>query len=279
MTKILVVGDWHGNHPWAKKIIDVAHAEKIDKIIQVGDFGVWPGKEGKEYLLILSRFLVKKKTSLYFVPGNHEDFNQIDEWNETLPKNQDGHIEVEPNLFYAGKVNKWTWNNKVFASVGGAVSIDRKWRKLNESWWKQEQLTNEEEREAKELGQVDYLFTHDCPSAHPYKSLKTDIDSDIHRQKMTRIAMELKPEIWFHGHMHQYKKYFFDYRTGYSRVYGLDADSKASINPRLNWHTVVLDADTGEVNHIDKHFNWHAKSFWFDKKHETKTCTVCSPHE
>jgi Icc-related predicted phosphoesterase len=267
MSEILICGDWHGNHVWAKKIIEVAHAEGFNKIIQVGDFGVWPGKEGREYLLILSRFLMKKKVNLYFVPGNHEDYNQIDEWNETLPKNRDGHIEVEPNLFYAGKVNSWEWEGKKFASVGGAYSIDRKWRRLNESWWRQETLTDEEENAAVDLGKVNYLFSHDCPSYHPFKHLKVDYDSEIHRQRMTRIGKALQPYIWFHGHMHDSKEYPFDHQQGVTKVYALDADNNASDIPRLNRHTKVLNTDLDEVYNVDKLFNWYGREFYFDRKH------------
>lgn len=276
MSKILVAGDWHMNHVWAKSIIDVAHAEGIDKIVQVGDFGVWPGPEGKDYMQILSRYLVKRGIKLYFVPGNHEDYNQIDEWCTTLPKNEDGHIEVEPNLFYAGKVNAWTWEGKRFASVGGAVSIDKKWRKLNESWWQQETLSSQEELDAQNLGKVDFLFTHDCPHIHPFVGLKHDIESEIHRYTMTKVGRALQPEFWFHGHMHWYKEYRFDHRNGITRVFGLDADSKASKYPTLPGHTRVLDTDTHEVYSIDKHFNWWSRAFYFDRQHQKNQCSICN---
>lgn len=276
MSRLLIAGDWHGNHVWAKKIIDVAHAEDIDKMIQVGDFGVWPGAEGKDYLKILSRYLVKRDVKLYFVPGNHEDYNQIDEWTRSLPRNEDGHIEVEPNLFYAGKVNAWTWEGKRFASVGGAVSIDKKWRKLNESWWQQETLSSQEELAAINLGKVDYLFTHDCPSSHPFVGLKNDVESDIHRYTMTKIGRALQPEFWFHGHMHWFKEYLFEHQKGITQVFGLDADSKASKWPELPRHTRVLDTDLDDVYAINKHFNWWAKSFYFDQQHEKNSCTICN---
>lgn len=272
MSKILVAGDWHGNYVWAKKIIDVAVAEEIDTIIQVGDFGVWPGPQGKEYLLILSRYLVKnsKKTGrnikLVFLPGNHEDYNQIDQWMIDIEPNEDGHREIEPHLFYAGKVNAWVWENKCFGVVGGAVSIDRKSRKLNESWWKQEILTPEEIHKAKNLGQIDYLFTHDCPTMHPFNFLIDHLDSSIHRQFMTEIALELKPEAWFHGHYHYPAQYSFYHGIGSAQVYSLDADGGAAYDPSLKRHTVVLDVGSGVVSSIDKLFNWHAKKFYFDGK-------------
>lgn len=272
MSKILVMGDIHGNWQWAKKIIDVAVAENIDKLVQVGDFGVWPGPMGKEYLLIMSRHLVKRskklgrQINLYFLPGNHEDYNQIDQWMIDIEPNEDGHREIEPNLFYTGKVNSWQWENKRFASVGGAVSIDRRSRKLNESWWAQEVLTPEEVDKAKDLGRVDYLFTHDCPTMNPFNFLINHLDSAIHRQFMTEIAFELKPEAWFHGHYHYPAQYSFYHGVGSTQVYSLDADSIAAYDPSLKRHTVVLDVESGVVSSIDKLFNWHAKKFYFEER-------------
>lgn len=276
MSKILVAGDWHGSHPWAKKIIEAASAEEIDKIIQVGDFGVWPGKSGEEYLDILSRALVKQNVKLYFVPGNHEDFNQIDEWNRTIEPDINGHRKIRDNLFYAGKVNAWTWEGKRFASVGGAVSIDRQWRKENETWWPQEQLTALEETKAKDLGKVDYLFTHDAPVDVPLSYLKKDEDSQAHRYTMTKIGRALRPNLWFHGHYHRKMEYSFYHDDGETNVFGLDADPQGSKDPQLYNHAAVLDTDTNEVSYIRKHFNWWAKKFWFHKKHDMETCVVCN---
>jgi len=275
MSKYLICGDWHGNHQWAKKIIEVAEAEEISKILQVGDFGVWPGNEGKEYLDILSRSLIKRNVRLYFVPGNHEDYNQIDEWTTTLPKNEDGHIEVRENLFYAGKVNAWTWEGKRFASVGGAVSIDKYRRKENVSWWPQEELTALEETRAKDLGRVDYLFTHDSPNTLPFTFLKSDQASEAHRYTMTKIGLAIRPKLWFHGHYHKHAEYKFWHEDGETNVFSLDADSRASINPQLDYHTAVLDTEYDNVFYIRKHFNWWAKAFYFDRKHNKDKCIVC----
>jgi hypothetical protein len=270
MSKILVAGDWHGNLEWAKRIIDVAVAEGIERLYQVGDFGVWPEPQGKEYLLGLSRYLVKQnkksKIDLFFTPGNHEDYNQIDQWVRTIEPNEDGHLDIMPHIFYAGKVNAWTWEGKRFASVGGAVSIDRRSRRLNESWWPQEALTQEEIEQAKNLGEVDYLFTHDSPSQHPFNFLINHIESDIHRQHMTMIARPLEPKVWFHGHYHYYAEYPFSHRHGTTRVYSLDADSRAAMYPSLIKHTAVLDIQTGDVYSIDKQFNWPGRKYYFDRK-------------
>lgn len=269
MSDILIAGDWHGHHQWAKKILDVAFAEKIEKVIQVGDFGVWHGLFGREYLLILSRHLVKlnkkQKIDLYFLPGNHEDYNIIDDWMVDIAPNEDGHREVEPHIFYTGKVNSWQWEDKKFAVVGGAYSIDRKWRKLNESWWPQELLTDSEVEQAVAIGKVDYMFSHDAPTAHPFRNLKNILESELHRRQVNTAALALQPDVWFHGHYHDYAEYEFYHATGTTKVFSLDADGHASYDPSLIKHTAVLDTESGSVYSINKEFNWFSKKFYFDK--------------
>lgn len=268
MTELLIAGDWHGNHPWAKKVLNVALDRDIDTVVQVGDFGIWPGHMGEEYLNILSRYLMKiqkkhnKNIRLVFVPGNHEDWNQIDSW-DMSKVNEDGHLEIRPHIFYAGKVNIWTWHNKRFASAGGAYSIDRKRRTPNIDWWKQEEFTNADLYMLKNLpdaGKIDYLFTHDAPTSIPMPGLIPDVNSDLHRQMMNRVGSFLRPSVWFHGHYHYNTgEYGFRHSEGYSSVYGLDADDHASAFHRagaeqhnlLKLHTAILNVETGEVDSIE----------------------------
>lgn len=252
MTKYLIAGDWHMNHVWAKKVIDKAVKYNIDKIIQVGDFGIWPGPEGEEYLNILSHYLVKRNINLYFLPGNHEDWNQIDSWVDRYPYNIDGHQEIRKNLFYTGKVNSWIWHDKVFAVVGGATSIDKKFRIPQKSWWPQEALNSEELLKAKKIGKVDYLFTHDTSNQHPFNWLMNDLSSEMHREYLTEVGKALRPFMWFHGHYHMYQEYGFSHKDGWTAVYSLDADDKACQNKSLAMQNNIVEFDsfTGIVTRI-----------------------------
>jgi len=240
--KILIAGDWHGYTDWAIKVVELASRNNIQTIFQLGDFGWWPGQGGIKYKNALSQCLIDSYVKLYWLPGNHEWYDDIDEFPNRFNASPKGFYEVAPNMFYMGKVNTWTWRNKKFAVVGGAVSIDREFRRIHESWWPQEQLTDEEVEKAKCLGKIDYLFTHDCPQAHPFQHLVPDVESEIHRRKMTGIARKLDPMLWFHGHMHIPAKYPFD---GRCTVYSLDCDDST-----MRDHVKILDVDSGEVTDI-----------------------------
>ena len=52
--RILVAGDWHGDQAWAlnviKRVPELLAAERTRLVLQLGDFGIWPGRDGQRYL-------------------------------------------------------------------------------------------------------------------------------------------------------------------------------------------------------------------------------------
>ena len=79
--RIGVAGDWHGNTTWAtravRKIAALLPADGTRVILHLGDFGIWPGSGGREYLSRLDAALAAADAELSFVDGNHEDFAQL----------------------------------------------------------------------------------------------------------------------------------------------------------------------------------------------------------
>jgi hypothetical protein len=94
------------------------------------------------------------------------------------------------------------------------------------SWWPQEQITDAEIAGVR--GPADYLFTHDCSNATPWRErLKPDFESQIHRQRIDTVLQEAKPKMHFHGHMHT--KYDWHNRVGgdkWTHTFGLDMDGE-----------------------------------------------------
>lgn len=241
--RVLVVGDTHGNLDWMCGVV-LPHAQEAgaDKIVQVGDFGfVWPG-ETERGLRELSLALEEAEIDLHFLPGNHEDFDQLELLTSRAEDfSSEGHVQLRPRVFYTGKVSAWEWAGVRCAAVGGATSIDRQWRVPGESWWPQEALTAEEAVAAKALGQVEVLFAHDAPVQNPF-SLIPDPDSLAHRQLITDVARVLRPEVWFHGHYHRFAQYSFGHSEGCAEVVGLDCDA-------TSWsrNMALLSLDAGVV--------------------------------
>jgi Icc-related predicted phosphoesterase len=243
--KYLIVGDVHGDLSFASRMVRVAKAHAIDTIIQVGDFGIWDHmEEGTYFLDTLNVNSVNRGVKWVFVPGNHENYDRLEEYSSRSDyvgsqfRTEEGFVQIRSNILYTQKVNKWTWDGVTFKAVGGAHSIDKDWRTPGKSWWPQETLTDDQLNWAAQLGEADVLLTHDCPTYAPFKHrLKNDPDSHIHRQKIDEVVNHTKAKIHFHGHMHDW----YDYTNHYGgKIYGLECNDDAMWNPYANIKNHVI---------------------------------------
>lgn len=234
--KIAVVGDTHANLDWlCNLVIPHALAEGCSKTFQVGDWGyIWSGDDAENNRLHkLDRVLAAAGLDLHFLPGNHENHDLLADYVGRVPVSSEGHHAIRPHILYTGRVSSWEWNGKKIAAVGGAVSIDRQWRQSHERttgqkiWWPQETLNPNEIREARALGLVDVLFTHDAPTSFPEGWLKQDLESTMNRQVITDIGRALRPKLLVHGHYHCSVTYPFRHEDGTCEVRGLDCDGSA----------------------------------------------------
>jgi len=215
MTRYMLVGDTHGNTGFWPHVFKLAKNVEADHIIQVGDFGVWPGKDGADYLNKIEKWAVKYGIDVTVVPGNHDDWDHI----LALPEDR----MIRPHVKVFGKVGMIESDGVKIGCVGGAISIDREWRIPHKSYWPQEAITEKDVAEAMELGPVDVLITHDSGSDLPEWPgfIKDDLWSEKNRNALTAIEDVLRPTAWVHGHYHR----ALDYRTRTGcKVIGLDSE-------------------------------------------------------
>lgn len=255
MSKIMVLGDVHGETKWLVNMINKASRMGVKKILQVGDFGIWTHEaEGHRFLDRANEELRKNGIKLYFVGGNHENWDHLNWHEKNGAKDWNGHTFIRSHILYTGRVNRWTWgekgSEKVFQAVGGAYSIDRRRRVVGKTLWLDEEIPDRvvyglEKADRK----CDYLFTHDGPTCLPYANLKPDADSQIHRQKMDRIGQATRPNLWFHGHYHKWMEYTFNHtqHTDYAFVYGLDRDYQFYSHVILDTETDDIETATGKI--------------------------------
>lgn len=252
MSKVMVLGDVHGNTNFATAAVRGSKVLGIKRIVQLGDFGLWDHqKDGVKFLDTLNESLRHNGVKMYVVGGNHENWDRWNWYTEHNPKDFHGFTYLRSHIRIAPKVFSWTWDGKKCLMVGGAVSIDKAWRRKDVSWWPNEVLTWDEVESAMQFSGVDYMFTHDCSNMTPWKTrLKPDLDSQIHRQQMDKVLRSVKPKMHFHGHMHE--RYEWENMVGdhngnsvFTSTYGLECDGMYN-----SWG--VLDIDTGE-------FNWRGK--------------------
>lgn len=229
MSKTMLLGDTHGNTAFAQRAVEIARALNCTRILQLGDFGYWEhlGPNGVSFLRKLNKTCEQQEVDFFWIDGNHENHPLL--WERYKPENEvEGKTfwPIRSRIFYIPRGTYWEWEGTTFLGMGGAVSIDREYRTPGESWWPEEQITQDDLDKIKDIKGVDILVTHDAPfnPLPPHFAYKMDPESDRHRQIMRKVLNHVKPEINFHGHYHHFHDTDHLREDGYTRVIGLDCD-------------------------------------------------------
>lgn len=209
-----LAGDWHANLPWALRALEEFANADIDTVYQVGDFGVWPGARGHRYLSSVNATCERLGIDLFVVPGNHEDYAQINAW----PVDEAGWI-IHPDLpmiRYAPRGHVWTDSGVSFGALGGAISIDKMLRIEGQTWWPEEDLTADEVERfianaAALPNRLDVMLTHDAPSGvrrggvtPSYLSPEIEHQARKFRLMLRDAADGAAPRWLVHGHWHMF---------------------------------------------------------------------------
>ena len=232
--RVLVAGDWHGNREWAlsviKRVPQLLAGEQTRLILQLGDFGIWPGTEGRRYLDSVSAVLDLVNAQLWFVDGNHEDFPQLARLAGGTVAG--GRVAVRPNVCHLQRGHRWQWHGRTWLACGGGVSLDKAGRTEGIDWWPQEEITSAQETAITASGHADVMVCHNCPSgvAHAFgrpPSWWAPADlarNDAHRERLQRIVDAVRPAHLMHGHLHRAYQRTCDFGYGAVQVTGLAAD-------------------------------------------------------
>lgn len=220
--RVFLAGDWHANAAWAAECIRAAADADCRVVLQLGDFGLWPGREDS-YLDGIDEAATGAGVQVWWIDGNHEDHDSLDRWRTTA--SADGLVAMRDNVVWASRGARWTWSGVRFGALGGAVSVDRFLRRPGVNWWPQEILTA---ADVERLGSdpLDVLATHAAPAAVAFPGrplpLPEAIVSDARRVRslLDEAVTRTRPRLVVHGHHHV--RYSTD-RPGY-RVEGLAHD-------------------------------------------------------
>lgn len=228
---IAVCGDWHGDLGYAEAAVRTAASAGANHIMQVGDFGFWPRTsldEGPGFLMRVEELLSELEIPLWWVDGNHEDFNVL----ETLPLDEHGRRPISHHVTHIPRGHRWTWEGHTWMGFGGAASVDRSTRTLGRSWFPQEYVTPEEVAAASRAGRVDVLVTHDAPFSVPFLRARLAGPSywpqeDVLRSNKNQLLLDdlvnaTQPRRVFHGHHHVY---YSDVTPRGTEVVGLDCNA------------------------------------------------------
>lgn len=240
--RIAVAGDWHGHTAWARRVVrECAEIGGVSLILQLGDFGVWPGRQGKRYLDQMEEVCAQYGVEVWFVDGNHEDFSQL----LSKPKDELGRGVVRPHLLHLPRGYRWTWDGRTWLALGGAASIDKALRHEGRDWWPEEELTREQAQAALEAGPADVMVCHDYPAKvkpqfgpRPAAWAVEDVlRSEAHSRLVQEVVDAVRPGYVLHGHLHRAYQRVVDMGWGEVEVTCIDCDGS-----NLNW--AYLDTQT-----------------------------------
>lgn len=207
--RIALVGDLHGNLVAARRVVEKV-ADHTKLLIQLGDFGFWPGRDGVRYVERLGRQLARYDCTLLFLDGNHDWHDGLN----ALPVDPVmGLRRITHQIWHIPRGESWVWDGVVWMALGGAVSVDKDGRTPGVDWWPQETVGAGDIEHAIARGRVDVMLTHDAPAGvvvpgiddRPDNggwSLEAIAESNAHREMLRAVVADVRPSRLWHGHYH-----------------------------------------------------------------------------
>ena len=257
--RICFVGDTHGVVDRMEAVVAEASWAGASTIIQVGDFGIWPlmahsrpETDGFEVLVaaMLERHGVER---LLFVDGNHD-------WHPWLAAQRRKHeaqlagakptqageqllartvpVEATGRVRWVPRGTRLELFGHGVLCCGGAPSIDPELRVLGQSWWPEEEITDEDVARACATGPVDVLVTHDVSELVSVPGITPGwAKGEASRHRIEQIRSATRPPWAFSGHYHKRQRALFDDGESQTRWEVLGCESGP-----IAEHMVVVEA-------------------------------------
>lgn len=254
MTTVGLLGDCHSNFSWIHYAIDAFDRRGVKTVIQVGDLGIWPGKQYAREWDKVQAHLEQVGQLWVVVPGNHEDYDQID----AIPVDEEtGWKAFRDLIALVPRGGRWEMGSMSFVALGGANSVDRGWRLKNsktKTWWPQESITEEDVANVIAGGYADVMVGHDAPlgvptidrniAGNPFGFDPVDLQyANEGRAMMDKAFRAVAPQLFIHGHYHFRVNDTIEVGSGRNcRVMGLSKDEENYSLGELNTETGVSSA-------------------------------------
>lgn len=203
---VYITGDTHGDlsifkNPKLRKLTD------DDVLIVCGDFGfLWNNNEEEKKAI---EYLSKKKYTICFVDGAHENFDILNSYRPYRFKGGNAH-KITQNIFHLMRGEIFTFNGKTFFCMGGGESDDIEMREEGISWWKDEMPNAEEMKNGADNlksadFKVDYVITHEAP-ALAKDFIRLHSNTSMKQTPLNTYLQELMKNVeydhWFFGSLH-----------------------------------------------------------------------------
>lgn len=198
----LLIGDVHGSLTCMLAAMREASDAGVKSLIQLGDFGfIGFGRyaDDCDTLDQLQEELHDKGMTLRFLLGNHEHFPRI----SATPW---GLTSKWPNIIYMESGSSHTMTGTTVGVLGGAVSVDRKWRQDGRNLFIKEEKTKL--KDARRLPKCGVLLSHDSAYLPPgfvgMRGIPDELQPELYDNRYaTKMGLEISGATkHFHGHLH-----------------------------------------------------------------------------
>lgn len=198
---LLFCGDVHGLIPGlVSRLCDEMSLTDTDCIV-CGDFGVGFDKSWNNLYSKLEKKLKKANNHIWVVRGNHDNPKYFEEEGKY---SKDYVTFMEDYKIY-------TIAGKTILPIGGATSLDKKYREEGKTWWPDEVIKRVEMKTLPV--RVDVIVSHQCPMIFDPIHLRFDDEDDKlfeevqnERDYLSEIAFNVKADYWYYGHHHEHYK-------------------------------------------------------------------------
>lgn len=247
-SRVLLLGDAHGDYDFVVEAIEAALDEECDAIFQLGDFGYYEHIEaGHEFLGATSAYLESVDIDLFWIDGNHDGMVPVWRNYGLTPHGDEIHSYVQgcsrgdfiqtryQRIFYVPRGHRWQWNGTTFMGLGGAYSINRRSMIEGIDWWVEEELSDDQvDFICQDTSRVDVLLSHDIPEGFKTPALAfwpVLPEAQENRLKVLDVVEAVKPQLIVHGHYHsRYGNWWRTPSGHHVRVEGLGSNRNGSTN-------------------------------------------------
>lgn len=201
-----ITGDTHGDLDF--KVFYRAKKSRYTDIFVCGDFGyIWNGSLKEQKRL---DYLSNIGLNIYFVCGNHENFDLLEKYPIVNINGGKAH-KIRENIYHLMRGEIFIFGDKKILAFGGANSTDKDLRKEGKTWWLQEVPTDTEKDNArnnliKHNNKVDYIITHTGHTS-ALKDMNGDYRIDEVSDFLSEIYDTTEFNHWYFGHMHKNHTY------------------------------------------------------------------------
>jgi len=203
---VMIVGDVHGDFRSLKKLIE---RENPNHVLCLGDFGYWPNFEGKTFKGIDGKHFIYSLDNLndidvpiWWIDGNHEDHYSLSrrESDINFPRKNITYIPRGTYMTLPNTFGELSGKSAVF--LGGADSIDAKFRTEYVDWFSEESISQKDLKFMNESDiNIDVMFTHTAPNEWGWPHIE---GTQNHcRNIMSYILNTYNPNKWYFGHFHE----------------------------------------------------------------------------